>query len=130
MEQEVIRVKKPRAKFEWIIIIVILVASLVVSFGIYRKRDEAAKGRLMIYELANIRQAVMIYLKLNRNLPPSLAALAKLKFTFEQGDQPRAYLQNIAAGPEGEFIDPFGNSYRYDARSGWVASATEGFENY
>jgi type II secretory pathway pseudopilin PulG len=130
MEEQVIQTKKPRAKYEWIVIAVLLAASIVIAFGIYTKRDEAKKGRLLLAELANIRSAVTMYKTLNKANPPSLEALTKLNYSFEPGQPAKPYLESIKISPKGEAVDPFGSSYKYDASSGWVASGSKGYDKW
>lgn len=130
MDEQVVQTKKPRARYEWIIIAVVLVASVVIAFGIYNKRDEANKGKLLLSELENMRAAVTMYKTMNKANPPSLQALTKLNYSFEPGQPGKPYLVNMKANPTGEILDPFGNSYKYDSKTGWVVSATKGFDRW
>lgn len=130
MDEQVIQTKKPRAKYEWIIIAVVLVASIIIAFGIYTKRDEANKGKLLLSELANIRSAVTMYKTLNKANPPSLTALTKLNFAFEPGAAGKPYLEKVVTNIKGEVIDPFGNPYKYDNSRGWVVSQSKGYDRW
>lgn len=130
MNEQVIQTKKPRARFEWIIIAVVLVASIVIAFGIYTKRDEARKGKMLLSELANIRSAVTMYKTLNKANPPSLAALTKLNYSFEAGQPGKPYLENVKVVNTTDVVDPFGNSYKYDNQRGWVVSGTKGYDKW
>ena len=130
MDEQLIQTKKPRAKFEWLIIAVVLVASIVIAFGIYTKRDEARKGKMLMAELANIRSAVTMYKTLNKANPPSLAALTKLNYSFEPGQAGKPYLENVKFNKGGEVVDPFGNNYKYDNKQGWVFSGTRGYDKW
>lgn len=130
MDEQVIQTKKPRAKFEWAIIAVVLVAAIVVAFGIYTKRDGVMKGKLLLSELDNLRTAVTMYKTLNKANPPSLEALTKLNYSFDPGHQGKPYLSKVKTNKTGNILDPFGNPYRYDNRNGWVTSNTKGFEKW
>lgn len=130
MDEQVIQAKKPRAKFEWIIIAVVLVAAIAVAFGIYTKRDNVNKGKVLKTELGNIRSAVEMYVKLNKARPPSLDALTKLNYSFEPGAPGAPYLKHVKIGKNNEVLDPFGVPYKYDSKTGWVASSTKGYEKW
>ncbi len=130
MDEQVVQTKKPRARYEWVIIAVVLVASIVLAFGIYTKRDSANKGKLLVSELENIRSAVEMYVTMNKANPPSLAALTKLNYSFEPGQPGKPYLTSLKASQTGEIMDPFGNMYKYDPKTGWAASGTKGFEKW
>lgn len=130
MDEQVIQTKKPRAKYEWIIIAVVLVAALVIAFGIYTKRDATKKGQILLSELSNIRSAVTMYKTLNRANPPSLEALTKLNYSFEPGQPGRPYLDKVITGKSGKIVDPFGNPYKYDNSSGWATSSSKGYDKW
>jgi len=130
MDEQVIQTKKPRAKFEWAIIAVVLIAAIVVAFGIYTKRDGVRKGKVLFSELENIRSAVTMYKTLNKANPPSLEALTKLNYSFEPGQPGKPYLEKVKMGKEGNVLDPFGNPYKYDSKNGWVTSATKGYDKW
>ncbi|PIR17789.1 MAG: hypothetical protein COV46_02770 [Deltaproteobacteria bacterium CG11_big_fil_rev_8_21_14_0_20_49_13] len=130
MDEQVIQTKKPRAKFEWAIIAVVLVAAIVVAFGIYSKRDSVNKGKILISELDNIRSAVTMYKTLNKANPPTLEALTKLNYSFEPGQTGKAYLEKVTISTGGQLVDPFGNPYKYDSKNGWVISTTKGYDKW
>jgi len=130
MDEQVVKTKKPRAKFEWVIIAVVLVAAIVVAFGIYGKRDNLNKSKLLISELENVRSAVQMYKTMNKANPPSLTSLTKLNYSFEPGQAGRPYLNSNAVNSKGDMVDPFGNPYKYDNKTGWVVSTTKGFEKW
>lgn len=130
MDEQVIQTKKPRARYEWIIIAVVLVAALVMAFGIYTKRDATKKGQILLSELSNIRSAVTMYKTLNKANPPSLEALTKLNYSFEPGQPGRPYLDKVITGKDGKVVDPFGNPYKYDSGSGWVISTSKGYNKW
>ena len=130
MDEQVVKTKKPRARYEWVIIAVVLVAALVVAFGIYNKRDNLNKGKILISELENIRSAVRMYKTMNKANPPSLEALAKLNYSFEPGQPGKPYLSSGMFNSKGEALDPFGHPYKYDTKTGWVVSTSKGFEKW
>lgn len=121
---------KPRAKFEWLIIMVVLVAGVGVTVGLLRVRDRAQRGELMLQELAQLRSATALYKTVMKQNPPSLETLARETYHLSPGEAPRPFLQNIKPNPSGKIIDPFGNSYAYDLQKGWVHSTSKGFESW
>lgn len=130
MDEQIVQTKKPRAKYEWAIIAVALVAAVVVAFGIYTKRDATKKGQLLMSELSSIRSAVATYKMMNKVNPPSLDALTKLNYSFEPGETAKPYLSGLKSNTKGEVLDPFGNNYKYNAQTGWVASSTKGHDKW
>ncbi|OGQ50408.1 MAG: hypothetical protein A3I09_03135 [Deltaproteobacteria bacterium RIFCSPLOWO2_02_FULL_47_10] len=130
MDEQVIQTKKPRAKYELVVIAVLLVAAIVVAFGIYTKRDRLGKSTIMISELSSLRSAVQTYKTMNKANPPSLEALTKLNYSFEPGQPAQPYLNKANVGKAGAVIDPFGNPYKYDANTGWVMSSSNGYEKW
>lgn len=128
--QEVVKVKKKRAKYEVVIILLVIVAAVVIAFGISRAQSKAEKGKLLITEIEQIRAAITTYVTLNKTNPSDLASLTKMAYNFSPGEAPRTYLANVKLDDKGKIVDPFGNPYEYDSKSGRVASATKGFEKW
>ncbi len=128
--QEVGKPKKTRARYEVIIILIVILAGAVVAFGINRAQSKAEKGNLLISELEQIRSAVTMYKTLNKSNPPDLVSLTKMSYTFAPGEAPKNYLANIKENKKGQLIDPFGNPYKYDTKSGWVSCMTEGYSKW
>lgn len=94
-------------------------------------------------ELQSIRTAMNAYRAFNRNRnPESLKALITEKYIAPKDKQEpmeqkyleqarlfeRHYLDIYTLDQEGYPIDPFGNRYRYDSKTGDVALGTEGYE--
>lgn len=119
-----------RAKYEWVIIILLVISAVVIGAGIYRAQDKAQKGELMVSELEQLRAVIQLYKLLQKDNPADLLSLTKMTYTFAPGEQPKAYLSNIKVGSDGRLVDPFGSAYSYDAKVGWVHSATVGYEKW
>lgn len=128
--QEVVKSKKSRAKYEVVIILLVIIAAVVVAFGISRAQSKAEKSKLMISELEQMRAAITTYVTLNKTTPPDLVDLTKMTYSFAPGDQAKNYLSNIKVGKDGELVDPFGNPYKYDSKTGWVSSSTKGYDKW
>lgn len=85
---------------------VLVSLSLVLSVALYSKRDQVFKERLMIMELATLRNHLATYMLTHKKRPHFF------------------YL------PWTSFKDPFGNPYRYNSKKGRVQSSTESYENW
>ncbi len=129
MDENVVKAKKPRAKYEWVIIAVVMVAAIVIAFGIYTKRDSAQKGKLLISELSNIRSSISLYKTLNKTNPPNIEALTEVNYSFDRGSPARPYLEGVTTN-DGKIVDPFGHTYEYNTSNAWVTSSTKGYENW
>lgn len=130
MEGQEVMPKKTRAKYEVVVLVVVIIAAIVVGFGIYSARNKAEKGKLMLSELEQIRSALITYKTLNKSNPTDLASLTKMTYTFAPGEAPKQYLSNIPTNSKGELVDPFGKPYKFDTAKGWVYSSTEGYANW
>lgn len=118
-----------RSTLEIVIVVVIVALVVVLSVGIYAGQNKLNKGKVLISELTAMRAGVTLYKKLNKINPPSLDVLANER--YEAGDGRRhSYLDKVHRNEESNIIDPFGQSYRYNAKSGWVQSTTKGYERW
>ena len=87
-------------------------------------------------ELQNIRTAVNGYRAQHGNRrPESLQVLTTEKYIVQKDERDpqakpleRHYLEVYAVDEEGYPVDPFGNRYRYDPKTGDVGSGTAGYE--
>lgn len=128
--QEVGKPKKSRAKYEVIILLVVIAAALVAGVSIYKMRVKADKSKLLLSELEQMRSAITTYKTLNKVLPPDLEGLVKLTYSFTSTESPKPYLPNAKLNPAGKLVDPFGNVYKYDVAKGWVSSSTTGYTDW
>lgn len=123
-------VKKPRAKYEWLIIVIVLVAGIGVTFGLLQARGKAQKSELLMRDLSQLRSAVALYKTVKKANPPSLDALVKETYNLAPGEAPKPFVSNLKLGRGNQMVDPFGNTYAYDLQKGWVHSTTKGFESW
>jgi len=118
---------------------------ITVLFYYYQRVILEAKGIAMKAELQSMRTAVNAYRALNHNRSPeSLKALMTEKYiALKDEKEPmeqrylkqarlfeRHYLEVYTLDKDGYPIDPFGNRYRYDPRTGDVASGTKSYESW
>ena len=118
-----------RPRYELVIVILVLLASVAVSFGLGAKRDIIVKGRLMTLELSAMRSAILTYKLINRQNPASLTALTSSVFSFSPSEEARAYVTGLTSDDGGP-VDPFGVPYTYDKVTGRVHSESNGFRNW
>lgn len=116
-------------------LIVLVLISIMIGVVIPRYLGIAEEARETALQsgLLNIRMAIRVYRMVNERYPEDLKALVNKRFILTVREDTiftQEYLRTLAVDEEGYPLDPFGNRYRYDPMSGYVASATEGYENW
>jgi Tfp pilus assembly protein PilE len=116
---------------------------ITVSFYYYQRVVLEARRVALKAELQSIRTAINAYRALHNNRnPESLKALITEKYIVPKDEKDpmeqkylkqarlfeRHYLEVYTLDKEGYPIDPFGNRFRYDPKTGEAASGTEGYE--
>lgn len=83
-------------------------------------------------ELGNIRTAIVLYITLIRRSPESLRDLVREDCTLPTGSGliKYKYIERMAVDKDGNLIDPFGNPFSYERKTGWVKSSTKGYESW
>ncbi len=128
------------------LVVCTIVGLLIVVFFSYEERlVQEAKEVALRSGLQNIRTSINLYRAYHGNSnPESLKILVEAKVLApnragEQSAAPyliqtslleKVYLDAYAVDEEGYPIDPFGNRYNYDPKSGDVASRTSGYETW
>ena len=118
-----------RAKYETVIITIIVVLAIALSVGLYSGRAKIHNGKRLINELQGLRTGIELYMMLNKSIPPSLETLAKSTYDAGDGTQ-RPYIENLPTNDKGQVIDPFGHPYDYDPKTGYVYSTAPGYQNW
>lgn len=108
---------KKRAKYEWVVFILIFLFSIVVASAIYSQRTRVRKERELSNELLNLRGKIGAFLHKQKRYPETILELVK------DSDSSGIYFDK-----NGDPIDPFGAKYLYDKASGRVISPTKGYE--
>lgn len=121
---------KPRARHEWVIILVVLVAGVGVAFGLLQARGKAQKSEALMRDLSQLRSAVTLYKMVKKENPTNLERLASETYNLAPGEATKPFLATLKPAVAGQFLDPFGNAYAYDQQKGWVHSTSRGFENW
>lgn len=117
-----------RSAYEWILVTIVIVLTVVLGVGLYSGRDKVAKSKLLIQELAMLRNGAAHYKMINKHPPSSLKELATANYDF--GGKQKGFLESPPLSDNGQIVDPFGNPYGYDPKKGWINSTTRGFEKW
>ncbi len=117
--------RRRRSYFEIIAIVVLVSLTVVLGAGLYAGRATSLKSELLIHELSMMRSSLLVYKIINRRNAASLKQLATS--TYYVADDKRPYIDKLPPVRKGKIIDPFGNPYFYDPKTGWASSTTPGF---
>lgn len=108
----------------------IIVAAIVVAFGIagyqIRTAQKAENERAMIFQLSQLREAVQIYAKNQKTMPPDLKSVMVVTMGGKVVPIQWPFQKDAAGSP----MDPFGAPYQLDKKTGWVKSGTPGYESW
>ena len=121
--------QKPARKwFEYLLVLaVIIVVSFLVGSNVYYQQ-RAGKQRVMFYQLQILRSAINLFKVVNKAAPHSLVELAVGYYKFPGEGLTKRYIENPPIDEKGRVVDPFGNPYYYDSKTGWIRCATQGYE--
>lgn len=113
-----------RKRWYSVIVVAIVVALAFTGISIQMAR-KSEKEKTLIYQLQQLRQTVQIYVQVNHQRPSSLVVALGAQYSFGHPFQWK--FERSALGIP---MDPFGNPFQYNSNSGWVRSATAGYENW
>lgn len=120
---------KPERK--WFEQLMVLALVLVVGFlgasNIYYQ-NKSGKQKMLFYQLQILRSSINLYKFINGKNPENLEILAVGYYKFPGEDLARRYIENAPIDKTGKVVDPFQTSYYYDKDTGWIRSATQGYE--
>lgn len=122
-----------RTVFETLLITALSGILLVIAISTFLGSVRLAKEVALRCELGNIRTAVSLYQMLNRHYPKNLRDLVKKRYILPYQEEvviKRQYLETTSADIDGNPLDPFGNPFVYDERSGRVGSSTKKYEGW
>jgi len=117
-----------RSPFEFVVVAIVVGLTVVLAAGLYSGRKKEQKSNLLVQELGMLRSGVTLYRTVHHENATSLEELAAKE--YEVGDAKRPYIEQLPMSKDGRIVDPFGNPYAYDPKTGWVSSTTEGFERW
>ena len=117
-----------RSPFEVLVVVVVVALTIVLGASLYAGRTKIEKSNMLINEMSGLRSALLLYKIVNHKNAPDLAMLATTDYNM--GGVERPYIEHVPMNASGKIIDPFGNPYLYDPKSGWVSSSTQGCERW
>ncbi|MFH1830850.1 MAG: hypothetical protein ABH871_08775 [Pseudomonadota bacterium] len=120
--------KRKRSYFEIIVITVVVVLTVVLAAGLYAGRTKVQKSNLLVQELGMLRSSLLLYKTINNHSAPSLEQL--MTEEYDVGTTKRTYVERLPFSKDGKIIDPFGNPYNYDPKTGWLSSTTSSYEKW
>jgi hypothetical protein len=112
---------------------------IFIAFDRYVSTIKPVQETALMIELSNLRKAVNFYAMLNSRLPPSLKELLNKKAAVAKSDIEGKdykiqivgnYVESMTTDLGGHPLDPFGNRYNYDPKTGKVWSSTSGYEKW
>lgn len=121
--------------YETLIVTSLMGILAVIALSTFLKSVNLAKEVALRSELGNIRTAVILYQMLNKRNPESLREMVKESYLLPTQEKrmiqiKRLYLESASADKDGNPLDPFGNPFAFDARSGIVRSSSKGYERW
>lgn len=111
---------------ELVLVALVIFLSLMLSGSLYKARVQKENAKILRNELTMLRSGVMLYYTLNKKFPDSLESLEKESYESPDGKK-MVYLEKMPPQKKGEYIDPFGETYQYNSKTGWIESKAKGF---
>lgn len=115
----------------FVCILVSLLIGTVIPY--YKKLAQDAREMALQTGLLSIRKALDLHQALQGGYPTDLKSLVNKRYvvsaredTFFSGE----YLRAQTMDAEGDLLDPFGNRYQYNIKTGKVSSGTKGYETW
>ena len=128
-----LRSEKGRSLWENLILGAILAGMIYVAVLYYGKVAEQARMKVLESDMRNMRLGISLYLYKNGKVPEDIRDLEREKtIEYTAGGEliRREYVKLITKDEEGYPLDPFGNRYHYNPKTGMVHPATPGYENW
>ncbi|MBI5299722.1 MAG: hypothetical protein HY877_05460 [Deltaproteobacteria bacterium] len=100
--------RKTRPAWEYFFVSAIVIATLWLSLALYAKRDQVYKEKILMQELATLRNEITAYVLEHRTLPKSPLSIVHSPWS----------------------PDSFGNEYHYNAETGHIQSTTASYQNW
>lgn len=121
-----------RTLFETLLVTIFIAIFLFVAIERLLISIRQTKEVALAIELSNIRRAVGFYMMTKGKLPDSLNQLVKEQIVVPKQDVlitlDWSYIQDMSSDNEGYLLDPFGNRFLYDSKTGRVRAGTKGYE--
>ncbi len=103
-------------------------------FATYLKRTvRIAHEYSLASELSNIRSSITLYFVIKKKYPESLHQLLEEEIILPFKDFKiieKSYLKTVSTDENGNPLDPFGNQFDYNPKSGQIWTTTEGYKGW
>jgi type II secretory pathway pseudopilin PulG len=119
--------------FDTLLVCIIVAVMMGVVIPRYQRLADEARETALKTGLANIRQAIQVYVLMNQKVPEDLRDLTRERLMVPLREDTiftTEYLRSLAQDSEGYPLDPFGNRYLYEPKVGSVSSTTKGYEKW
>ncbi len=110
-----------------LVVLLVIVVGFLVGSNVYYQY-KSGKQRTLFYQLQILRSSINLYKLINNENPQDLKAIAAGYYKFPGDVVTKRYIENAPIDKDGNVVDPFSKAYYYDARTGWIRSATAGYE--
>ncbi|MEW6410513.1 MAG: type II secretion system protein GspG [Nitrospirota bacterium] len=124
-----------RTVVESLIVLSLIGILIWVFMGRYERVATATKEEALKMELYNIRLSIKLFRLMNKRYPTDITELTKGRFSIigttmgtAGGIYDEQYLKDQKIDEEGNPLDPFGNTYKYNPEIGKIHSQTPGYE--
>jgi len=111
-------------------IIGLFAGSMIVLIN---KTAIVGREKALQVELKGIRLSLVLYKAMNGQYPKDLRTFIETKYKPQGSDEVlfgENFLSTVGRGPKGHPIDPFGNRFKYNSKTGVLNSKTKGYENW
>jgi len=125
--------EKGRSLWENLVLGAILVGMIYVAVLYYGKVAEQAKRKVLESDMRNLRLGISLYLYMNGKTPEDIRDLEKkecIEYTAGGELIKREYVKLVTKDEENYPLDPFGNRYHYDPKTGMIHPTTPGYEKW
>ncbi|MCK4649032.1 hypothetical protein KAT51_05880 [bacterium] len=127
-----LRNERGRSLWENLVLGTLLAGMVYVAVLYYAKVADQARMTILESDMRNMRLGISLYLYMNGKIPEDIRDLEKrdvIEYTAGGELIRREYVKLITKDEEGYPLDPFGNRYRYNPKTGMVHPTTPGYEN-
>ena len=114
-----------RGTIEKLVLLIIFIGAFIFVGMTFMKSNRVNKERALYYQLQMMRQGVNTFQLVEKRLPKNLIELAAATYKVSGNKRAMRFIgSNLLIDKKGQILDPFGNPYKYDSKSGWTSSAT------
>jgi hypothetical protein len=108
-------------------IIVLAVLAMLSMGAVLKMEKKGAEQKVLMYQLLSLRTSLNLFKSVMSRNPSDLKELGTAVFKFPGDADDRRFLNGPVLDAKGAVLDPFGNPYDYDPKTGWVRSTTPGY---